>query len=67
VQSVLVDGDHLPADLAARLSHARELTAPSEGDEEPAPLSASAAEALVASVRDLIALGRQRAVELAVG
>jgi hypothetical protein len=67
VQSVLVDGDHLPADLAARLSHARELTAPSEGDEEPAPLSASAAEALVASVRDLIALGRQRAVEQAVG
>lgn len=63
VQAVLVDAGHLPADLAARLSHVRELTAPPAEDEESVPLSASAAETLVAAVRDLVDLGRQRVVE----
>ncbi|MBS1253406.1 MAG: Replicative DNA helicase [Anaerolineales bacterium] len=63
VQAALVDADHLPVDLAARLSHVRELTAPPEEDEEPVPLSESAAETLIAGVRDLIDLGRQRVVE----
>ena len=64
VQAVLVDTDHLPADLAARLSHVRELTAPPEEDEEPVPLSTTAAETLIAAVRNLVELGQQRVVEV---
>ncbi len=67
VQASLVDPGHLPADLAARLSHARELTAPPEDDEEPVPLSAGAAETLIAAVRDLVELGQLRVLESAVG
>jgi superfamily II DNA or RNA helicase len=63
VQAVLVDANHLPADLAARLSHVRELTAPPAADEEAAPLSAEAAETMITAVNDLIELGQQRLVE----
>jgi hypothetical protein len=63
VQAALVDAGHLPADLAARLSHARELTAPPAEDEDVDPLSAQAAATLITSVNDLLELGRQRLVE----
>jgi hypothetical protein len=66
LQAALVDANHLPADLAARLSHVRELTAPPEEGEEAVPLSAGTAETLIAAVRELIALGQQRVVESAV-
>lgn len=62
VQAALVDADVLPADLAARLSHVRELTAPPAEDEEAAPLSAAAAQGLVTAVTELIENGRQRLV-----
>jgi SNF2 family DNA or RNA helicase len=63
VQAALVDAEHLPVELAARLSHVRELTAPPAEDEETAPLSDTAAEGLITAVSDLIELGQQRLVE----
>ena len=63
VQATLVDPHHLPAELAARLSHVRELTTPPSEDEESQPLSAAAAETIVATVGELIELGQQRLVE----
>ena len=63
VQAALVDAEHLPADLAARLAHVRELTAPPAEDEELEPLSTAAAETLITTVNDLIELGQQRLVE----
>mgnify|MGYP002623147667 CR=1 FL=1 len=63
IQAALVDPEHLPADLAARLSHVRELTAPPAEDEEAVPLSDTAAEGLITAVADLIELGQQRLVE----
>lgn len=63
VHAALVDEEHLPADLAARLSHVRELTAPPADDEEVEPLSDTAAEGLISTVSDLLDLGQQRLVE----
>jgi hypothetical protein len=64
VQAALVDAGHLPADLAARLSHARELTAPpAEDEEETVPLSEEAADGVITAVSDLLDLGQQRLVE----
>ncbi|HEX6386975.1 MAG TPA: DEAD/DEAH box helicase [Anaerolineae bacterium] len=63
VQASLVEAGHLPADLAARLALVRELTAPPEEGEEPAPLSATSAETLITAVGDLIELGQRRLVE----
>ena len=63
VQAVLVDPEHLPADLAARLSHVRQLTASPAEDEEVEMLSDTAAEGLITAVSDLIELGQQRLVE----
>jgi superfamily II DNA or RNA helicase len=63
VQASLVDPQHLPAELAARLSHVRELTAPPAEDEESEPLSGTAAEMMITAVGELIELGQQRLVE----
>lgn len=63
VQAALVDGGHLPADLAARLSHVRQLTAPPAEEEDAEPLSDGTARGLVTAVSELIDNGRQHLVE----
>jgi hypothetical protein len=66
VQAELVDKDHLPAELAQKLSQVRELTAPpaeyskSEAGEEVLPLSAKTGGTLLASVRELVTLTQEQ-------
>ncbi|HLF03567.1 MAG TPA: helicase-related protein, partial [Anaerolineales bacterium] len=60
VQSELVEPGHLPDDLAARLARVRELTEPAAEGETAPPPTMKAGESLVATVRELIELGRQR-------
>ena len=62
VQAQLVEPGRLPETLADRLARVRALTEPAaDGDGAPPP-TLKAGEALAAAVRELIALGRQRAV-----
>lgn len=63
IQAALVDAGHLPAPLAAQLSHVRELTAPPEDGEEAEPLSAASAAALVAAVAELVDHSRDQLVK----
>jgi superfamily II DNA or RNA helicase len=62
IQAELVEPDHLADDLAARAARARELTEPAT-DGETAPLSAKSAEALLATVREIIEAGEKRVAE----
>jgi hypothetical protein len=60
VEAELVAPGHLPTDLAARVDRVRALTAPPAEDEEEAPSpSIRAAEGFIATVQDLIDLGRE--------
>jgi hypothetical protein len=46
-----------------RLAHVRQLSAPSEDDEDLPPPSPSAGETMLAAIRELIEVGRQQVVE----
>ncbi|HIP97071.1 MAG TPA: helicase Snf2 [Anaerolineae bacterium] len=62
VQAELVEGGHLPDELAARLARVRELTAPpaEESDDETAPPpSVQTGEMLIATVQELVELGQK--------
>lgn len=60
VEAELVAPGRIPTDLAARVDRVRALTAPPAEDEEEAPApSIEAAEGLIATVRELIDLGRE--------
>ncbi len=60
VEAALVAPGHLPTDLAARVDRVRALTAPPAEDEDDAPPpSVEAAQDFIATVQDLIDLGRE--------
>jgi hypothetical protein len=60
VEAELVAPGRLPADLAARVERVRVLTAPPAEDEEEAPPpSVKAAEGFIATIQELIDLGRE--------
>ncbi|MBI4589892.1 MAG: SWF/SNF helicase family protein [Candidatus Rokubacteria bacterium] len=59
VESAMVATGRLPEELAVRLSRARELTEPQEGDAQSPPPSAKTLATLVAAVRELIEAGQQ--------
>ncbi|MBI5823349.1 MAG: DEAD/DEAH box helicase [Chloroflexi bacterium] len=63
VQSQLVEAEHLPAELAQRLSQVRDLTAQPEAGEEVVPLSAQTGETLLESVKELVALAHGQIVK----
>jgi superfamily II DNA or RNA helicase len=63
VQYELVEHDRLSEDLAMRLAHVRQLSAPSEDEEDLPPPSPSAGETMLAAIRELIEVGRQQVVE----
>ena len=62
IQSELVEPGNLSADLAAQCAQARELTEPTTGADMP-PLSLKSAEALLATVREVIEVGQKRIAE----
>ncbi|MEW6754247.1 MAG: DEAD/DEAH box helicase [Candidatus Latescibacterota bacterium] len=64
IQADLVEPGHLPDALAARLARVRELTEPASDGQAAPPPSLRAGEALAAAVRELVELGKQRAVEV---
>ena len=64
VQAELTDKNHLPAELAQKLSQVRELTAPPEAGEEVVPLSAQTGLALLESVKELVALTKEKIVKV---
>ena len=60
VEAELVASGRVPTDLAARVDRVRALTAPpAEDDEEAPPPSVEAAEGFIATVQELIDLGRE--------
>jgi len=60
VEAELVASGRIPTDLAARVDRVRALTAPPAEDEEEAPPpSVEAAEGFIATVQELIDLGRE--------
>lgn len=60
VEAELVAPGRIPADLAARVDRVRALTAPpAEGEEEAPPPSVQAAEGLIATIQEVIDLGRE--------
>jgi hypothetical protein len=60
VEAELVAPGRVPTDLAARVDRVRALTAPpAEDEEEVPPPSIEAAQDLIATVRELIDLGRE--------
>jgi hypothetical protein len=59
-----VDKNHLPAELAQKLSQVRELTSPPEAGEEVVPLSAQTGETLLESVKELVALMKEQIVKV---
>jgi hypothetical protein len=63
IQAELVEKDHLPEELSLRVSRVRELTAPTEDQENAPPPSLKTAEDLIADVRALIELAEQQVVE----
>jgi len=64
VEAELVAPGRIPTDLAARVDRVRALTAPPAEDEEEAPPpSVEAAEGFIATVQDLIDLGRELVTE----
>ncbi len=65
VEAELVASGRLPTDLAARLDRVRTLTAPpAEGEEDAPPPSLQAAQGFIATVHELIDLGRQKVAEM---
>ncbi len=64
MQAELVESKRLEANLAARLAHVRELTAPPGEDEEEAPPpSVETAETLIETVQDLTNKGYELVAE----
>ncbi|MCP4168093.1 MAG: DEAD/DEAH box helicase [Chloroflexi bacterium] len=63
IQAELVESERLPADLAARLSQVRELTAPPEQGEEAPPPSLQTAEGFIQAVQECVELGERLAAE----
>ena len=62
VEAELVAPGHVPTDLAARVDRVRALTAPPAQDEEEAPPpSVEAAQGFIATIQELIDLGRELA------
>jgi hypothetical protein len=60
VEAELVASGRISTDLSARVDRVRVLTAPpAEGEEEAPPPSVQAAEGFIASVQELIDLGRE--------
>lgn len=66
VQAELADKNHLTAELAQKLSQVRELTALPEADEEVVPLSAQTGQALLESVKELVALTQEQIAKVGV-
>jgi hypothetical protein len=64
IQAELVEKQHLPDELALRLSRARDLTEPPLQGETLTPLSLDSGRTLLADVQMLIELARQRIVEV---
>ncbi|MFQ5616908.1 MAG: helicase-related protein [Anaerolineales bacterium] len=64
IHAELVEPEHLPDDLAMRLSRVRELTAPPAEDETAPPPSLKTGEMMAAAVRALIELGERQVVEV---
>ncbi|GAB4504809.1 MAG: hypothetical protein Fur0043_18030 [Anaerolineales bacterium] len=64
IQAELVDAGHLPVELAQRLAHVRDLTAPSEAGEDALPLSAKTGAALLEAVGELIALIQEQSAQV---
>jgi superfamily II DNA or RNA helicase len=64
VEAELVAPSRLPAGLAARVDRVRALTAPpAEGEEEAPPPSVQAAQGFIATIQELIDLGRELAAK----
>jgi len=64
VEAELVATDRIPTGLAARVDRVRVLTAPPAEDEEEAPPpSVKAAEGFIATIQELIDLGRERVAQ----
>jgi len=60
VEAELVAPGRVPTDLAARVDRARALTAPpAEGEEEAPPPSVEVAQGFIATIRELIDVGRE--------
>ncbi len=59
VEAELVAPGRVPADLAARVDRVRALTAPPAEDEEAPPPTIEAAEGFIATIQELIDLGRE--------
>jgi superfamily II DNA or RNA helicase len=60
VEAELVAPGRIPTDLAARVDRARALTAPpAEGEEESPPPSVEAAQGFIATIQELIDVGRE--------
>lgn len=64
VQAELVEAGHLPAELSQRLAQVRDLTAQPEAGEEAVPLSAKTGNALLESVKELVALAQEQVVKI---
>lgn len=64
VQSQLVEEGHLSAELAQGLAQVRDLTAQPEAGEEAVPLSAKTGNALLESVKELVALAQEQVVKI---
>ena len=64
VEAELVATSRLPAELAARVDRVRALTAPpAEGEEEAPPPSVEAAQGFIATIQELIDVGRELAAQ----
>jgi hypothetical protein len=60
VEAELVAPGRIPTDLAARVDRARALTAPpAEGEEESPPPTVEAAQGFIATIQELIDVGRE--------
>lgn len=64
IQAELTDKNHITAELAQKLSQVRELTATPEAGEEVVPLSAQTGQALLESVKELVALAQEKIVKV---
>lgn len=66
VQAELVEQNRLPAELALKLSQARDLTAPPDPGEEAIPLSAATGQTLLETVRELVNLAQEQVVKMGI-
>jgi hypothetical protein len=64
IQAELVEQGHLPAEVAARVAQARDLTALPEAGEEIVPLSAQTGQTLLEIVQELVTLVDEQTVKV---